>query len=184
MISSLGGASSSALSYLQSLSGGQCAGGTDSTSASSSTGSTSFASQLFEQMDSDGDGSISSTEFTDAVNELSSSLLSQVQQSQASGGAAGAGGPGGPGMGPPPPPPDGDGSDEGFTADQLSSMASATSSSDPDASDLFAALANDFGTADTDGNGKVNRSEAMAYMDTYLSSAPSVTYSSTLTISA
>ncbi|MGC3980080.1 MAG: EF-hand domain-containing protein [Steroidobacteraceae bacterium] len=124
-----------------------------SVSSSSNTSSTD-TSNLFAQLDSDSDGQITETEFSDGIQTLVDALQSSLQQSRMQG-PQGAGGP------PPPPPPEG--ADEGFTQDELSSMASDTSSTDTKRSELFTKLADNFEAADTDGNGKITRDEAMAY---------------------
>lgn len=122
-------------------------------SLSSVTSSSNDVSEVFTQLDADSDGKLTQTELSDGLQTLADALQSQLQQSR----LQGAGGMQGP---PPPPPPEGD--DEGFTQDELSTMAS-DSSTDSKRASLMSKLAANFDAADTDGNGKVTRSEAMAY---------------------
>jgi len=75
-------------------------------------------------------------------------------------------GPQGMGGGMPPPPPSGsreEESDSGFSVDELSSQLEEIGSSDSQRSSLIASIVDNFDAADSDGDGKVNRSEAMSY---------------------
>jgi len=152
--------------------------GSDSSSSTTSTSSNSEADALFKSLDGDGDGKLTETELSDGLKNLMSQLDSQMQymgksgfgESEGQGHGAGHGGHGGPGgmsgM-PPPPPPSGasgtDDTDTGYTQDQLTSMASEIGSSDAKRATLMNALASNFSAADTNGDGKINRGEAMSY---------------------
>ena len=115
------------------------------------------ASEVFTQLDADSDGKITKAELSNGLQTLADTLQSQLQQSRMRGPGPDMNG------GPPPPPPAGDsGVDEGFTQDELSTMAS-DSSTDSKRADLMSKLAANFDAADTDGNGKVTFKEAMAY---------------------
>ena len=70
------------------------------------------------------------------------------------GGAHGAGG-----MPPPPPP----GDDAGFTKDELTSQIESADSSDTPRTELLNKIVENFEAADSDGDGKVSFTEAMAY---------------------
>jgi hypothetical protein len=122
------------------------AAATDSTTASTDVDA------IFTQLDADGDGKITETEFSDTLTTLMDQLYSK------DGSMCG-------GMGMPPSPPGGMGAaaDEGFTQDELTSMAQEIGTSDSKGSGLMASLAANFDAADTDGNGRVDRAEAMAF---------------------
>lgn len=124
----------------------------DALSTSGDSSSTNVDA-VFTQLDSDGDGKITQSELSDSIQTLADSLMSQLHQSRMQG------------MGdmPPPPPPPDDGSDEGFTQDELTSMASDLSSTDSKRANLMSTLAANFEAADTDGNGKISREEAMNF---------------------
>lgn len=123
--------------------------------SSLSSSSTNDASDVFKQLDSDSDGKVTQTELSDGLQTLADALQTQLQQSRMQG-------PPGMNGGPQPPPPGDAGVDEGFTQDELSAMAS-DSNTDSKRAELMSKLASNFDAADTDGNGKVNRDEAMAY---------------------
>ncbi|KIM09845.1 MAG: hypothetical protein KU29_00885 [Sulfurovum sp. FS06-10] len=161
-----------------------------SSTASTNDLSSKFAEALLSTMDADSSGGVDSTEFSKAALELSGisdesaiseafsgldtdengaiSLdeLSSAFESMASqGGAAMA-------AGAPPPPPPGpppseseDEEDTGYTVDELTTLASDVSSTDSDLSSLFETLVANFDAADTDGDGRVTASEAMAYQE-------------------
>lgn len=156
-----------------------------STSSSTSSTSTDFAEALLTSMDSDSSGSIDSTEFSSAAlalsnsdestisslfssldsdgdgtiseDELSSLFTTEESETVASG------------M-PPPPPPTSSSSEEdtGYTAEELTAMAEESASTDTNLSSLLSAIAENFDAADTDGDGKVTSSEAMAYQQSSL----------------
>ena len=62
--------------------------------------------------------------------------------------------------GPPPPPP---ASDAGFTKDELNSQLEESSSSDSQRTELLSKIVSNFEAADTNSDGKVSFTEAMAY---------------------
>lgn len=146
---------------------------TDSTSTASATSSsstsTASADALFKAMDSNGDGKLTQTELTDTLKKLSSQLDGHFQHSRTHGS----------GSAPPPPPSgdaDGDGdNDAGLTKDQLTTMASQISSSDPQAASLMSTAAANFDKADTNGDGKVSFKEAMARQQSLSSTTISAT---------
>lgn len=161
-----------------------------SSSGSSSTSSTSamatkFAEALLTSMDSDSSGSIDSAEFSSAALSLSSSsdatsiteafsaldtnqdgvvgadeLASSISSIMGQQGTMAAGG-----RPPPPPPPPQGGEDTDYTEDELTAMSSETSSTDSVLSALYETLATNFSAADTNSDGKVSSTEAMAYQE-------------------
>ncbi|MFO1435922.1 MAG: EF-hand domain-containing protein [Gammaproteobacteria bacterium] len=125
---------------------------TSALSGSSSTNDTSGVDALFSKLDGDSDGKVSKQELTDALKQFDSQMRSMRMNEMRD-------------M-PPSPPPNGDGSedsDPGLTKDQLTSMANELSSKDSKGADLFSKLAANFSTADSNGDGRVTRDEAMAY---------------------
>jgi hypothetical protein len=111
-------------------------------------------SDVFTQLDADSDGKITKAELSSGLQTLADTLQSQLQQSRLRGPS--------PDLNGGPPPPGNSGVDEGFTKDQLSAIAS-DSSTDTKGAELTGKLAANFDAADADGNGKVTFKEAMAY---------------------
>lgn len=112
------------------------------------------AEQVFSSLDQDGDGKITKDEMSSNLEKLAEDLNSQFDAMRVASGM------------PPPPPPPAEASseeDEGFTAEELESLASSTE--DSNLATLMSSLAANFEDADTDGDGKVNRQEAMAYQE-------------------
>ncbi len=109
---------------------------------------------LFQQMDGDGDGKVTQQEMTDTLTKITSHIDTQMTQARMQGH--------GPGGMPPPPPPS-DNSDEGFTQEQLTAMAQDVGSTDSEHASLFSILAENFDSADTNGDSKVNREEVMSF---------------------
>lgn len=129
----------------------------------SSTDSESSASNLFSTMDSDQDGKVTKDELASTLQSLADQLNSQYDASRMASAM-------GQGMPPPPPPPaDGAESDSGLTEDQVNSIASTTD--DSKLANLLNNVASNFSAADTDGDGKVTRKEAMAYQESTQSSS-------------
>lgn len=121
-----------------------------SSTSSSSSSSSASVDDVFSALDSDSDGKVTKDEFA--------STLAKLQEQFASSRMHG-GGPQGSGA-PPPPPAD----DAGFTKDELSSQLEEVSSSgETQRSDLLNKIVNNFEAADTNSDGKVSFSEAMAY---------------------
>ena len=124
-------------------------------SASSSTNSSSASvDDVFSALDSNSDGKVTKDEFASTLAKLQEQLDSSRMQ-----GGGGHGGPHGAG-GPPPPPP---ASDAGFTKDELSSQLEESSSSDSQRTELLSKIVSNFEAADTNSDGKVSFTEAMAY---------------------
>ncbi|MFT3734871.1 MAG: EF-hand domain-containing protein [Rhodocyclaceae bacterium] len=141
---------------------------TDLQSALGSTGDTSSVNELFSQLDGDSDGEVTQSEMQSAFESLSQALDSQAMGMRMQQG----------GMPPPPPP----GDDKGFSKDELTSMASETSSTDSKRSEFMSKIAANFDEADADGDGKVTAREAMAWEQSQqTSSATSTTTDSNST---
>jgi Ca2+-binding EF-hand superfamily protein len=129
-----------------------------SSSSSSSSSTTSSVDDMFSQLDTDSDGKVTKQEFSDTLKKVAEQLDNQAMSMN--GGMQGGDMNGMGGMPPPPPPQD---SDTGLTKDQLTSAAKEASSSDSTTSSSLTNLANNFDTADTNGDGKVSFMEAMVY---------------------
>lgn len=114
----------------------------------SGSSDTESADSLFSTLDADSNGQLTQSEFSAGVEKLLSALDSQFYQMRA----------GEQGNRPPPPPP---GNDEGFTRDELSEIAATTS--DSKLASLMSTLEENFDAADTNGDGKITRDEAMSY---------------------
>jgi len=120
-------------------------------SGASPTGSssdTSNADQLFTQLDSNGDGKITQSELSSGLQTLADTLQTQLQQSRMNG------------------------ANEGFTKDQLTAMASDPSTGSKRA-DMYSKLAANFDAADTNGDGKLTRGEAMSFNHAHRSGSSS-----------
>ncbi len=116
---------------------------TDLESAMSNLGDTSnmmSSDEMFSLLDSDGDGKVTQQEMTSSFEDIAAEMRVRTQG------------------GMPPPPPE---EDEGLAQDQLSEMSE--SSEDSFMTDLFSQLADNFDEADSDGDGKVTREEAMNF---------------------
>lgn len=122
-----------------------------SSSSSSSTGGVS-ASEIFGQLDNDSDGKITQDELASSLKKLAESLDEQFGQSR----MAGA-------MLPPPPPPSGE--DSGLSKEELTSQLSEIGDSDSSRSTLISSILENFDVADTNSDGKVSNTEAMAYAE-------------------
>jgi Ca2+-binding EF-hand superfamily protein len=136
-----------------------------SSSSTSSASSSSSVDDIFAKLDTDGDGKVTKDEFTSSLKKLSDELDNQFNNMRMNG----FGGQQGGAM--PPPPPDGGqrggaggqgGSDSGFTKDQLSSQLNEIGSSDSKRASLLSNVVNNFDSADSNGDGKVSFTEAMA----------------------
>ncbi|MFB0936044.1 MAG: EF-hand domain-containing protein [Propionivibrio sp.] len=115
--------------------------------SSLTSASDTSASDVFSQLDSDSDGKVTESEFSSALEALNG----QYNQSRMQGAM------------PPPPPPPAD--DAGFTEDELTSQLEEIGDTDSARSTLIGSILENFDAADTDGDGKVSRTEAMAYAE-------------------
>ncbi len=122
------------------------------------------ASEIFSQLDSDSDGKITEDEMSTSLKKLAESLDDQFDQSRMQGAMAA----------PPPPPSD----DAGFTEEELTTQLSEIGSTDSARSSLLTKIVENFDAADTNEDGKVSFTEAMAYDQSSTSSTSSTTSSS------
>lgn len=111
----------------------------------------------FDAADTDSDGKVSFAE-AQAYDQSTSSTSSTSSSTSATASAA---------------------TDAGFTVDELTQQLSDIGSSDSARSDLINRIVNNFATADTNADGKVSNSEAMAYDQSSTSSTASATDSTT-----
>lgn len=128
---------------------------------SDSDSSSSDIDDIFSKMDSDADGKITESELTTSINNLVDQLNSQMDTART-------------GMPPPPrgtPPPPPAGKDEGYTKDELTEIASTTT--DSNLSGLMSKVAANFEAADSNQDGKVSSTEAMAFQRSQESSSDS-----------
>lgn len=123
---------------------------------------------LFTQLDSNGDGKVTKQELSDTLAKVSEQLDKQFMHMRMHQGG---------GMHQPPPT---DGSDAGFTKEELTGQLKEIGSSDSKRSALMSNIVNNFDKVDSDGNGKVSMKEAMAY-DQTLQSASTASVASTST---
>ncbi len=119
----------------------------------SSSQANDASSQLFSALDGDSNGKVTESEFSTGMQKLAEALDSQAFSSRM-GGAGGM---------PPPPPPGGGQDDAGFTKDELQSQLDEIGSTDSKRSSLISSVVENFDKADTNGDGKVSATEAMAY---------------------
>lgn len=128
----------------------------DAAASGSSADSSSSASSLnldevFSQLDGNGDGQVTKQEFSDTFSKLAEQLDSQFNSMRMQGG-----------MPPPPPEDGGSAQDAGFTQDELSAQLKDIGSTDSKRSTLISNVVANFDKADTNGDGKVSATEAMA----------------------
>ena len=132
--------------------------GTGLTASSTNTSSSVSADQVLSALDTNGDGKVTKDEMSSNLKKMAAELDSQfnaMRMAQAGGQAGGM---------PPPPPRESDrdrDNDAGMSKDQLTQVASTTTDSKLAA--LTSKMASNFDAADTNGDGKVSRTEAMAY---------------------
>lgn len=122
-------------------------------SSTSTSSSSTSVDDVFSALDSNSDGKVTKDEFATTLAKLQEQLDSSRMHGGGHGGPHGAGGP------PPPPPAD----DAGFTKDELSSQLEESSSSDSKRTELLSKIVSNFEAADTNSDGKVSFTEAMAY---------------------
>lgn len=119
--------------------------------SSLTSASDTSATDVFSQLDSNSDGKVTESEFSSTLQQLAETLNSQYDQARMQGAM------------PPPPPPPAD--DTGFTEDELTSQLEEIGDSDSARSTLISSIVENFDAADTDGDGKVSHTEAMAYAE-------------------
>jgi Ca2+-binding EF-hand superfamily protein len=131
--------------------------------------------ELFNQLDSDGDGKVTESEFTNSLLEIDeqiNDLFSQMRMDQAMAN-----------MPPPPPPPEemNGADDTGFTKEELEQQLEEIGTSDEKRSTLIENIVANFDEADSDGDGKVSMNEAMAFDQSSSSATAATDESSDLT---
>lgn len=141
----------------------------------SGSSDSSGVDDVFAALDSDSDGKVSESEFSSTLTKLQEALDSQFNQMRLQGGGGHGGQQGMGGM--PPPPPPGDGA--GFSKEELSSQLEEIGSGDSERSSLIANIVSNFEAADSDGDGKVSFTEAMAYDQSSQADSTSSTASDT-----
>jgi len=109
------------------------------------SGQSASADEMFNAMDADGDGKITKQELGNTLESIMGKMDNLAASMRVHGGR------------------DKQGVDEGFTKDQLTQMAQGSSATDSKSSAFMSAIAANFEQADSNGDGKVNRDEAMAY---------------------
>jgi Ca2+-binding EF-hand superfamily protein len=111
-----------------------------------SSDSSSSVDKIFSKLDADDDGKITKQEMSDGMQKLAAELDSQFNASRIKGAGRG------------------DGADDaGFTKEELASQLKKIGDTDSKRTTVMTSIINNFDKADTDGNGKVTRLEAMAY---------------------
>lgn len=119
--------------------------------------SSSSADDVFAAFDSDSDGKVTESEFSQTLSKLQEQLDSQFNQMR----MEGMNGQAPQGMaGMPPPPPE---NDARFTQEELESQLDETGSTDSQRSDFISNIVENFAAADADSDGKVSFAEAQAY---------------------
>lgn len=127
-------------------------------SAMGGDASSNNSSQLFSALDTDSDGKLTKEELAASLEKQFADARGQFETRMATqGGGKGQHGQHG-GMMPPPTEND----DEGYTAEELTAL-SQSEETDSKRASLMATLAENFSAVDTDADGKVTRSEGMAY---------------------
>ncbi len=145
-------------------------------SNSSSSSSSASVDDVFSALDGNSDGKVTKDEFASTLAQLQEQFASSRMHGGGHGGPQGAGGP-------PPPPPQGEGPT--LSKDELSSqLQEASSSGDTQRTDLMSKILNNFEAADTNSDGKVSFTEAMAYDQSSQNSTASDATSSTSSASS
>lgn len=126
----------------------------DLESALAKTGgaTSSTASDVFGQLDTNADGKVTKEEFSSGLKALEEELNSQLDAMRMGGARS---------MANMPPPPPASGKEQGFTQDELSAISESTS--DSRLSALMSELASNFDAADANGDGRVTAEEAVAF---------------------
>lgn len=123
--------------------------------ATSGTDASSDSSALFAALDGDSNGKVTESEFSSGLQKLAEALDNQAFGSRVGGHGGHGGGVGRPG--------EADGDDAGLTQDQLKRQLQEMGSTDSARASLLSRIVSNFDKADSDGDGKVTRAEAMAY---------------------
>ncbi len=135
-------------------------GTSSSTSSTNTAGNNTSINDLFKKLDSDGDGKITKSEFSDGIKKLSDALETQFNARRTRG-AEGSRPP------PPPPPPEGsDGADQaGLDKTQLTDLSAEVGKTNSSAGAALNQVAQNFEAADTNQDGQVSLQETLAYLE-------------------
>lgn len=157
-------------------------GSNSSATGSRATGTSSSSSSvndLFKKLDSDGDGKLTKTEFSDGIKKLSDALEGQFNARRTRGPE---------GAPPPPPPSEGEGGADkaGLDKAQLTDLSAKVGQSNSGAAAALSQVAQHFEAADTNQDGKVSLQETLAYLEKSINanSGSTSTNTTTTTISA
>ena len=148
---------------------------TSGSSGSSGSSNTDSVNALFKKLDSDGDGKVTKSEFSDGIKKLGEALDSQFNARRTSHAE---------GSRPPPPPPGGGADDAGLDKTQLAGLATEVGKNNSSAGAALTQVAQNFDAADTNQDGKVSLQETLAYLEKSLSATGQTSSTSTTGSSA
>jgi Ca2+-binding EF-hand superfamily protein len=133
-------------------------GSDSSTSSTNAGGNSASINDLFKKLDSDGDGKVTKSEFSDGIKKLSDALETQFNARRTRGAE---------GSRPPPPPPSGggEGGDQGLDKTQLTNLSTEVGKTNSSAGAALSQVAQNFDAADTNQDGKVSLQETLAYLE-------------------
>ncbi|MFZ6746542.1 EF-hand domain-containing protein [Undibacterium sp. JH2W] len=120
-------------------------------STDSSNNINSSINDLFKKLDSNGDGKLTKSEFSDGIKKLSDALEGQFHARRTRGAESSR----------PPPPPEGGGLDKA----QLTDLSAKVAQSNSSAGAALSQVAQNFDAADTNQDGKVSLQETLAYLE-------------------
>ncbi|BBB65623.1 hypothetical protein UNDYM_1370 [Undibacterium sp. YM2] len=129
-----------------------------STSSANASGNSASINDLFKKLDSDGDGKVTKSEFSDGIKKLGDALETQFNARRTRG-AEGSRPP------PPPAPGGGEGGDQGLDKTQLTDLSTEVGKTNSSAGAALSKVAQNFDAADTNQDGKVSLQETLAYLE-------------------
>ncbi|MFZ6734410.1 EF-hand domain-containing protein [Undibacterium sp. Ji42W] len=130
-----------------------------STSSTSTSGNSATINDLFKKLDSDGDGKVTKSEFSNGIKKLGDALETQFNARRTRG-AEGSRPP------PPSPPEGGGGADQtGLDKTQLTDLSAEVGKTNSSAGAALNQVAQNFDAADTNQDGKVSLQETLAYLE-------------------
>jgi len=142
---------------------------TSSTNATNASNNSASINDLFKKLDSDGDGKVTKSEFSDGIKKLGDALETQFNARRTRG-AEGSRPP------PPPPPEDGEGQDKaGLDKTQLTNLSAEVGKTNSSAGAALNQIAQNFDAADTNQDGKVSLQETLAYLEKTSTTQASIT---------
>ncbi|MFZ6643726.1 EF-hand domain-containing protein [Undibacterium sp. TC4M20W] len=167
------------VSDLESAFGNIASSSSTSTASTSSSGSSTNSTNasindLFKKLDSDGDGKVTKSEFSDGIKKLGDALETQFNAKRTRG-AEGSRPP------PPPPPGGGEGGDQGLDKTQLTDLSTEVGKTNSSAGAALSQVAQNFDAADTNQDGKVSLQETLAYLEKASTTQTSSTSTATST---